>query len=81
MFAQGKLVGPAAVEMLLRYSLSLPVAAVVAGMPKREHIEANVEISRNFKPLSPTEMEDFSDEIADELKTELDRFFQRHADA
>jgi len=80
-FAQGKLVGPAAVEMLLRYSLSLPVATVVVGMPKREHIEANVEISRNFKPLSPTEMEDFSDEIADELKTELDRFFQRHADA
>jgi hypothetical protein len=80
-FAQGKLVGPAAVEMLLRYSLSLPVAAVVAGMPKREHIEANVEISRNFKTLSPAEMEDFSDEIAGELKTELDRFFQRHADA
>jgi len=80
-FAQGKLVGPAAVEMLLRYSLSLPVATVVVGMPKREHIEANVEISRNFKPLSPTEMEDFSDEIAGELKTELDRFFQRHADA
>jgi uncharacterized protein len=80
-FAQGKLVGPAAAEMLLRYSLSLPVATVVAGMPKREHIEANVEISRNFKPLSPAEMEDFSDEIAGELKTELDRFFQRHADA
>jgi uncharacterized protein len=80
-FGQGKLVGPAAVEMLLRYSLSLPVATAVAGMPSREHIEANVETARAFRPLSATEMENLSDEITDELKTELDRFFLHHADA
>ena len=45
--------------MLLRYSLSLPVATAVAGMPKPEHIEANVETARDFKPLSATEMENF----------------------
>lgn len=80
-FAQGQLVGPAAPETLLRYSLSLPVATVVAGMPKPEHLEANVEGARNFKPLSDTEMENFSDQLSAGNKAELDRFFRHHVDA
>jgi uncharacterized protein len=80
-FAQGQLVGPAAPEMLLRYSLSLPVATAVAGMPKTELIEANVEVARNFKPLSATEMDDFSDHLAAGYKAGLDRFFRHHTDA
>lgn len=80
-FAQGQLVGPAAPEMLLRYTLSLPVAAAVAGMPKPEHLEANLETARNFKPLSATEMDNFSDQLSAGHKSELDRFFHRHTDA
>lgn len=80
-FAQGQLVGPAAPKMLLRYSLSLPVATAVAAMPKPEHLEANVEAARNFKPLSATEMEDFSDHLSAGNKAELDRFFRHHVDA
>lgn len=80
-FGQGKLVGPAAPEMLLRYSMSLPVATAVAGMPKPEQIGANAEIARSFKPLSATEMENLSDWIAAGYKSELDRFFQHHVDA
>src|SRR5215831_9591856 len=38
-FAQDALVGQAAPEKLIRYSMSLPVAATVIGMPKLEHIE------------------------------------------
>ncbi len=80
-FGQGQLVGPAAPEMLLRYALSLPVATAVAGMPKTELIEANVEVARNFKPLSSTEMEDFSDHLSEGFKAQLDRFLRHHADA
>jgi aryl-alcohol dehydrogenase-like predicted oxidoreductase len=80
-FAQGQLVGPAAPEMLLRYTLSLPVATVVAGMPKPEQIEANVEAARNFTPLSSTEMEDFSDRLSARYKAGLDRFLRHHTDA
>ena len=40
-FAQDALIGQAAPEKLLHYTLSLPIAAVV-GMPKLEHIEQNV---------------------------------------
>jgi predicted aldo/keto reductase-like oxidoreductase len=80
-FAQGQLVGPAAPEMLLRYSLSLPVATAVVGMQTPELIEANVEIARSFKPLSATEMEDFSDHLSAGYKAQLDRFLRHHADA
>jgi len=80
-FAQGQLVGPAAPEMLLRYSLSLPVATAVAAMPNPEHLAANVEAARNFKPLSATEMENFSDQLSAGNKAELDRFFRHHVDA
>ncbi len=80
-FGQGKLVGPAAPEMLLRYSLSLPVATAVAGMPKTDHIDANVETARNFKPLTATEMENFSDILMNGYQSELSRFFEGHVDA
>ena len=80
-FGQGQLVGAAAPEMLLRYSLSLPVATAVAGMPTPEQIEANVEVARNFKPLSSTEMDDFSEHLSAGYKAALDHFFRHHTDA
>ncbi len=55
--SDGKTDGKADVDALLHYSMSLPVATAVIGMPKVEFIEQNTEIARNFSPLSPEEME------------------------
>ncbi|MBS1859950.1 MAG: aldo/keto reductase, partial [Acidobacteria bacterium] len=41
-FAQDALVGQAAPEKLIHYTMSLPVASAVIGMPKMEHIDSNV---------------------------------------
>lgn len=79
-FGQEQLLGYASPEKLLRYSLSLPVAAAVAGMPKREHIQQNVEIARTFKPLSKEERAEISDLIPRERRVALARFFANHAD-
>lgn len=80
-FAQEHLLGKASPDMLLRYSLSLPVTAATAGMPKLEHIEANIEVAKNFKPLTPAEMEALSSKLAAENKAALDRLFLHHIDA
>ena len=66
---------------LLRYSLSLPVATAVLGMPKLEHIAKNVQVAKNFQPLSRGEMKQISDGLAVTSKAELDRFFSTHVDA
>ena len=78
-FAQDALLNGASPEKLLHYSLSLPVATAVVGMPKLEHIAANVEFARNFRPLSRTEMQHISGSLATK-KAELDRFFSTHVD-
>jgi hypothetical protein len=49
--------GKAGVDSLLRYSLSLPVATAVVGMPRVEYIDHNVEVARAFQPLDPAELE------------------------
>lgn len=80
-FAQDALLQHAQPEKLLRYSLSLPVATAVVGMPKLEYITKNVEAARNFQPLSKGEMEQISRGLVVRSKAELDRFFTTHADA
>jgi uncharacterized protein len=80
-FAQDKLVGQAPAGKLLQYSLSLPVAAAVVGMPKLDHIEENVRVAKNFKPMPPEEMKNLSNRLAAANKVALDRFFAHHADA
>ena len=72
-FAQGRLIGPAAPEMLLRYALSLPVSTVVAGMAVREHMEADVDAARSFTPLSSTEMDNYADRVSSAGQAELGR--------
>jgi predicted aldo/keto reductase-like oxidoreductase len=79
--AQEMLVGKAPVEKLVRYALSLPVTTAVIGMPALEHIDQNIEIARNFKPLSPAEMQDMSRVLATQHKAAIDRFFANHVDA
>jgi len=66
---------------LLRYSLSLPVAAAVVGMPKLDQIRHNAEFARNFKPMPPAQMRDLSDRVSRTHKLALDRRFAHHIDA
>src|SRR6516225_7022873 len=51
-FLLGKEAGKTDIGSLLRYSMSLPVATAVVGMPRIEFIEHNTELARNFSPLS-----------------------------
>lgn len=80
-FAQEQLNGKAPVEKLINYSLSLPVTAVVLGMPKLEYIEENLTVAKAFKPMPPNEMRQLSDQLAGAHKASIDRFFADHVDA
>ena len=80
-FGQEHLVASAPVEKLIGYSLSLPVSACVAGMPKMEHIEENIRVAKAFKPLSQKEMKTLSDDLSSKHKLALDMFFRDHIDA
>lgn len=79
-FAQEGLSGKAPTEKLIRYSLSLPVSAAVIGMPKLDFIAENVQIAKNFKPLSSNEMRAMASELSAAHKARLDRFFANHID-
>lgn len=79
-FAQEKLLGGAPVEKLIRYSMSLPVAAAVIGMPSLAMIEENIRIAKGFQPLSHPEMESLSHELATRYKAAIDRHFADHQD-
>lgn len=79
-FAQDKLSGKAPVEKLIRYSMSLPVAAAVIGMPKLEFLRQNVEIARNFTPMPKAEMQELSGELSRKYKASIDRYFAGHID-
>jgi predicted aldo/keto reductase-like oxidoreductase len=80
-FAQERLLGKAAPEMLLRYSMSLPVAATTLGMPKLEYIDFNINVAKNFKPLSKEEMLSLPDSVSAQMRASIDRFFSDHVDA
>jgi predicted aldo/keto reductase-like oxidoreductase len=80
-FAQDALATQASPHELLYYSLSLPVTAVVVGMPKLEHIEENVRLAKAFQPLSDSEMKRISGTLSEKNKEALDLFFSKHVDA
>jgi predicted aldo/keto reductase-like oxidoreductase len=80
-FAQDALLTHASPKKLLYYSLSLPVAAAVVGMPKLEHIEENIQLAKRFHPLPKSEMEQISGTLSTKTKASLDLFFSRHVDA
>jgi aryl-alcohol dehydrogenase-like predicted oxidoreductase len=79
-FAQEKLLGKAAPEMLLRYAMSLPVAATTVGMPQLEHIDFNISVAKSFKPLSPAEMKSLPASVSAQMRASIDRFFSDHQD-
>jgi len=80
-FAQDALKGQAVPEKLIQYSMSLPVAATVIGMPKPEYLEHNVETAKAFQPMTPEEMRNLSGTLSAKNKVALERFFQNHVDA
>jgi len=55
-FLIGSEAGKTDAKTLLRFAMSLPVSAAVAGMPKVEMLEQNVEVARTFTPYSKAEM-------------------------
>jgi uncharacterized protein len=81
LFGQETLSRKAPVEKLIQYSLSLPVSAVVMGMPKVEYIDQNIAIAKAFKPMPAGEMVKFSDDMSVRFKAGLDHFFAGHVDA
>jgi hypothetical protein len=62
-FLLGSGPGKADADRLLRYAMSLPVTAAVAGMPRVEFIEHNIELARNFSPLPEAEMNQLRREL------------------
>jgi aryl-alcohol dehydrogenase-like predicted oxidoreductase len=79
-FAQEKLIGKADPAILLRYSMTLPVAAAVAGMPKLEHLDANLATARAFQPLSKEDMQKLPGTVSAQMRAAIDRFFADHLD-
>lgn len=80
-FAQEKLLPRAPVEKLVQYSMSLPVTAIVVGMPKVEHVDENIRLVKTLKPMPPEEMRSLSQRLAAVEKASLDRYFAGHVDA
>ncbi len=82
--AQEQLVGSgpgrAAMERLLRYSLSLPVSTAVVGMPKPEFVAENIALARAFQPLTPEEQERVRQQVAP-AQAAVAAYFSDHADA
>lgn len=80
-FGQDGLVNAASIDTLIRYSLSLPVASAILGMPKLEHMDQNLAVARSFRPMKKSEMRDLSGKLAPQYKAKLDAFFRDHVDA
>lgn len=49
--------GNSDIDSLLRYSLSLPVTAVVVGMPHKEMLDHNIAEARRFTPFPASDMD------------------------
>jgi len=80
-FAQEKLVGTTSVDNLIRYSLSLPVGAVVLGMPTLDFLAQNTSIAKSFKPMTREEMNGLNGQLS-QYKASIDTFFLNdHRDA
>jgi predicted aldo/keto reductase-like oxidoreductase len=79
-FAQEKLLGKAAPEMLIRYAMTLPIAAAVVGMPKLDFLKANIAVAKSFHPLTREEMQTLPKNVSEQLRASIDRFFGDHVD-
>ncbi|HUG52509.1 MAG TPA: aldo/keto reductase [Vicinamibacteria bacterium] len=79
--AQDRLLGPGGADpaSLLRYAWTLPVSTVVCGMPKLEHLEANVASARGFTPMPAPEVDRLRGRLAGR-QVALEQFFAHHHD-
>jgi hypothetical protein len=80
-FGQDKLVGTTAAGNLVRYSMSLPVAATVIGMPQLEVIRTNAAFARSFEPMPKPEMQRLFESLPGEKVFAMNEFFRDHQDA
>jgi uncharacterized protein len=71
--------GGADPSALLRYGWSLPVSALVCGMPKLAHLDANVASARGFVPMATAEMDGLRRQLAGH-KVVLESFYAQHHD-
>jgi hypothetical protein len=80
---QDFLIGPESGNLdpvpLLRYSMSLPVAVAVVGMPKLAHLDGNIEVARSFAPLSDVEMDSLR-RGKDHLRAPMEKRLVGHLD-
>lgn len=79
-FAQEKLLGKATPDMLLRYCMTLPVAACTVGMPELAHIDFALATAKGFQPLSREEMKSLPASVSEKLRASIDSFFADHVD-
>lgn len=80
-FGQEKLLNTTSIENLIRYSMSLPVAATVLGMPQLGFIKENAAIAKAFKPMTPDERQKLFDGMPGEKVMAMNEFFRDHQDA
>jgi aryl-alcohol dehydrogenase-like predicted oxidoreductase len=78
-FLLGQEPGKADFDSLLRYSMGLPVAAAVVGMPHLEFIDHNTELARAFVPLGSEEIERLRERVAP-LRAPLEKYLIGHLD-
>ena len=79
-YAQEKLLPDGRPEDLVRYSMSLPVASAVVGMPQLDFINENVKIAKSFTPMPKDEMIRLSSRLAAARKASIDEYFRHHND-
>ncbi len=71
--------GRARMRDLLRYSMSLPVASCVVGMPRPEHLQENIEVARTFQPIDGEERQRIQEQVRPAVVA-FDHFLRRHRD-
>jgi predicted aldo/keto reductase-like oxidoreductase len=81
-FARDALSGQpeASARNLLYYTLSLPVATAVVGLPTVQHLEENIRLVQAFQPLTKAAMQQLSQALSTRNKTALVEFFRHHVD-
>jgi hypothetical protein len=50
-------------------------------MPQLEHIDFNLNVAKNYKPLSKEEMLSLPKNVSEQMRASIDRFFSDHVDA
>jgi len=58
----------ATIEECLRFAMGMPVATVVSGISTMEHLEQNIGIAKNFKPMSEIEIAALLEKTYDEAQ-------------